>query len=46
MIKTCTKAPLKGYHIGVITSNDDTTICANLMHKKSTYKKDKPKLPI
>ena len=45
ILKICAQAPLKGYQVGVI-SDDDTTMCAHLKHKKSNHKKDKGKLPV
>ena len=46
ILKICTQAPLRGYHVGVIISGNDTTIHARLKHQKSKHKKDKEKLPV
>ena len=41
--KICARAPLKGYHTGVIISDNDTTMHVHLKHKKINHKKDKGK---
>ena len=46
ILKICAQAPLKGYHVGVIISDDDTTMRAHLKHKKRNHKRDKGKLPV
>ena len=46
ILEICKEAPSKGYHVGVIISDDDTTIRAHLKHKKAHHKMDKGKLPV
>ena len=46
ILEICVRAPSRGYHVGVIISDDDTTMRAHLKHKKTNSKFDKGKLEV